>query len=308
MITPNPYPDWKQFSTVFFLFCFIAVLLQCGCQPKTAEATGSADSLTQADIPRDSIVSFEALFAPDKYSEFLYKYWMTECNSRRYEISKAANRNLPCECSDILPTIENNNLAISLNNINCFPPEMEEEGYHLEHYISVPLEDLRPYLTEAGTRIVFESKPYLQEWLAARKKEATTVAPSSYTLYMSVIAEGKGFRIVLQSREGKNNEETISGYFEDDDGKKTEVVGYRTWGGFVIYDRTKDASVGLDFSWSDKAESEDSHKVGNRFIDGIKGTHKVYIDAVKLIGAPSQYEGPEDEVREPENGTPDSGR
>jgi hypothetical protein len=305
MIIQSPTVNRVRFAGVLTFLIFALTLLKC--QPKSAEAIVTTDTLAQATEQPVSIVSFEALFAPGQYENFLDTYWNGECQKRWYQIAKASDRDLPCKCSDILLTISAN-LDISLNNMNCFPPEMTAEGHKLEHYVSVPLESLRPYLSEEGKKIVFESGTQLKEWLVEKKKIATTVEPSPYTFFVSGMSDGKRLRIVLQSREGKNYEEgSITGYIEMTDGSKIEVTGYREWGGFVVYDRTKDASTGAYFTWSDERGSDTGYQHGNRFVDASYNRGTLYIEALLVTGAQSLYEGPEDEVREPENGTPDTG-
>jgi len=220
-----------------------------------------------------------------------------------YPIEKALSMQLTCPCSGIIPTIANGSITISLNTINCYPPEVEDANFNPDYRITLPLDSLRPYLTDAGVRIVFESGNHLRDWLANRKKEASVKEASPYTLYVSLIDAGKGYRVVLQSKEGPNNQEgTISGYFEKDDKSKIEVTGYRTWGGFVVYDRKKDASSGVQFDWDDQAQGDDTHPVRNRFLSASSSSGKAYIDHIKLIGDFTLYEGPEDKYREPENG------
>jgi hypothetical protein len=293
--------------SIIRLFCLTGIML-LSCTSNSTETTASADSTVQRTPSRDPIVSFEALFAPGQYGKFLDHYWTEGCNNTLYPISKALSRRLDCPCTNILPTIDKNDLTISLNNINCFPPEVEEAKFHPEHQITLPLETLRPFLHETGQRIVYESGTYLQDWLADQKRMATTVKESPYTLYISLIQAGQGFRVVLQSDPGANNQEgTITGYYEMEDGRIIDVTGYRTWGGFVVYDRTKDSGTGLEFFWDDQAQGDMSHAVRNRFLSASSQAGAVYIEYVKLIGEFSLYEGPEDPTREPENGVPDTG-
>jgi hypothetical protein len=285
-------------------------LVLASCQMKPAEspgATTSADSSAQVIALRDSIVSFEALFAPGQYEVFLGKYWSDGCHNYLYPIEKALSRKLNCPCSGIFPTIANGSVTLSLDNIYCFPPEVEEMGYRPDYQTTVPLESLRPFLHDAGKRIVFESGDYLGDWLVNYQKLASTVMETPYTLYISLKEEGKAFlRVVLQSNEGPNNQEgTIFGYFEMEDGSKREVTGYRIWGGFVVYDRAKDASTGIQFMWDDEAHGDDTHPVRNRFLSASSQAGNVFIEHVKLVGAFALYEGPENEYRPPENGVPD---
>src|SRR5436305_681216 len=79
------------------------------CNMKTAESSATkttGDSSSQV-VLRDSIVSFEALFAPGQYDLFLGKYWSEGCNNYLYPIEKALSRSLTCPCTGILPTIAN---------------------------------------------------------------------------------------------------------------------------------------------------------------------------------------------------------
>jgi len=294
----------KPYAPLLIAIC-LAVLLQ-QCKVKTAEDKAATDSTAQAASPRDSITSFQSLFAPGQYEIFLGKYWTEECYNKWYSVAKALDRKLTCPCEGILPTIQNSDLIISLNNVNCYPPEVEEMNYRVDHSITIPLESLRPYLSETGTRIVFESGSYLQDWLAGQKKAATTVAESPYSLYISVIQSGKGFRIVLQSQAGQNNEEgTITGYFENEGGQQTPVTGYRTWGGFTVFDPKLGAEKGIDFFWEDQSKGDEYHAVRNRFLSATSQSGDPYVEYVKLVGDFTQYEGPEDAYREPENGLPD---
>jgi hypothetical protein len=110
----------------------------------------SGEKLVNNDIP------FQALFSLQGYFDFLNKYWLslTLKNAFKEAIACAGDTEPFCSYYDISHyDIENGKLVASLET-DCYP--RAAQACSPSHSIAIPIDSLKPYLTETGNKILLQ--------------------------------------------------------------------------------------------------------------------------------------------------------
>jgi hypothetical protein len=102
-------------------------------------------------------IPFYTLFKHDSYFSFLDKYWTETCEAARNEATQCATQPPTCSCLDMGVTSSNQNMVISITG-DCYPHAAE--ACRPKATVSVSFQDLTPYLSDFGKKVVVDQDYY----------------------------------------------------------------------------------------------------------------------------------------------------